>query len=510
MTAMEEALATTSADNRIDTAAIVPTASLPVATTPLSKLTRLYFLFVFCYLQLLSSMVLNGFFSIGTSVAKFYDVSVERVNVMGTSVYLLAALKFPAMYWTERFGVLPGLLVGISFFTLGTAVVRPFLACPGGVPDSQLAYPPHNATTAALGRISHLLRDDDEAKSTPHIDLAMQQGPRSGFTFLFLGTVIAQIGQPFFQCLAASLPTHYWPENARSLPTALGIAADTTGVGAGMFVCGLPVFATDPRVFIRFTAIASAVGVFLLLPVLYLVPNRGKRSPARSSAVAIAAPAAASSPLARFPLLDGMYLLFRFCPEFAYAFLGISVLFGVFCAHLSVISEVFPHSVSANIYAGLFYLVGLGGNIVQGLLLDSKRFTHAKLIQTVILVLFVLFTITAFIWTACSDHFGFLLYPLAALLGIGGPGLLATSIGFVLSAPSYAHVETSLLKGSNLESTVTGLMLMGFCLVAAVLNVVLNPEVLGPAVGGQHLLPWIWVAISIPGYLLLWKACAIR
>ncbi len=54
----------------------------------LPKPTRIFLLAFFCYVQLLCSMVLNGFFTIVKQVAAFYGVSVQLVNLMGTIVYL--------------------------------------------------------------------------------------------------------------------------------------------------------------------------------------------------------------------------------------------------------------------------------------------------------------------------------------------------------------------------------------------------------------------------------------
>ncbi|CAD7959117.1 unnamed protein product [Amoebophrya sp. A120] len=504
----------------------------------LPKPTRIFLLAFFCYVQLLCSMVLNGFFTIVKQVAAFYGVSVQLVNLMGTIVYLLAALKFPAMYWTERFGVIPSLVCGMVFFSIGTMFIR--------------------------------LLDSGES-----------------FTCVFVGTVIAQLGQPFFQCLAASIPANYFLENERATPTALGIASDTTGVGVGMFLTGLPYFADNPKNFLYVCAGLNLLACVLFIPILLLIPNRGARSGSEKEFYhedelnlnSLTEIETGSSPTNRIaggpennttaeladmsgstsrstsrgrvfrrgtssgrikglfrcscdcPLFDNMYVLFTKCPEFTYSFLGVSLLFGVFNAHLTVISEVFPSEASANIYAGIFFLAGLLGNVIQGGLLDSNRISFQGIIKTVIVFLIVLFSCTAFIWTTVPSASSPWLYVLACLMGLGGPGLAATSIGFVLRSGSYQQIVAAstqeLVSGSsgrrsqsagsveakasskNLESTVTGLMLLGFCLVTALLNILLNPETLGPEWGGERVLPWIWWLLSLPGYWLLWKACSL-
>ncbi|CAD7968920.1 unnamed protein product [Amoebophrya sp. A25] len=505
-----------------------------------SRWRSYYLVGVFCYLQLLTGMILNGFFTIVEQVAQFYQVSEEMVNIMGTVIYLLAALKFPAMYWVERVGVVPGLSTGLLFLTIGSVGIRLF--------------------------------------------------GMNNFTLVFVGTVVAQIGQPFFQCLAASIAVNYFPANKRATPTALGIASDTTGVGVGMFLCGLPMFSTDPRNWIVFTAGLNVIGIVLFVPIFLCFQNRGARkeikrkelrerrghelqsvvatspphpTPGLEETVTITSTGTSSrisltgsnrtahqaeqlSPrserfrvrlckrLLRFPLFRSIYVLFAACPEFVYCFTGISILFGVFNAHLSVISEVFPPYASGNIYAGLFFLAGLVGNVLQGSFLDAKLLTHAEMIRAAAVAMGPLFGFTAFVWTTGIFGHAWVMYTLACLMGVGGPGLAATTISFVINCRSYQRLNrqpgqpetesqmelralfpelTSEAEQSgpacNLESTLTGLMLLGFCLVTAVLNLVLNPATLGPTFGGDKVLPWIWLFLALPGFWCLFRATSL-
>ena len=87
-------------------------------------------------------------------------------------------------------------------------------------------------------------------------------GMRS-FSAAVVGSVVAQCGQPFFQCLSASIPALWFRKNRRAVATALGVVSDFFGVGFGMFITGLSEFTEDPPSFIVFGAVLNLLGILV-------------------------------------------------------------------------------------------------------------------------------------------------------------------------------------------------------------------------------------------------------
>lgn len=176
---------------------------------------------VFAYYQILASFALNGYYSCAENVAEHFGVASNWITFVQVGCYGLCALKFPAMYVGDRYGMIFTFCVGVGFFTVGM-----------------------------------IIRFVDN------------------FYCFAIGTLIAQIGQPFFQCLPASIALLHFRREHRALTTAIGVFADFTGVGFGMFISGLATFAYRPYfLFIveSILAIAGAAAFFCLVPRL---PNR--------------------------------------------------------------------------------------------------------------------------------------------------------------------------------------------------------------------------------------------
>ena len=255
---------------------------------------------------------------------------------------------------------------------------------------------------------------------------------RKSFTSMFAWTVVAQIAQPFLQCLSAALPTLYFPANRRSLATALGVVADFFGVGCGMFVAGM--FRSDPSDFILFGGLMLLIGLALYVPVFLFVTGDGglcwrveRRIPGagreeheeqgqhltQEMADVVSSHPSISEQQSDPYLLnnipphrsdntddmsrrsDNMWMdivvLFRKCPMFTWSFLGVSIIFGIFNCTLAIIDQILPNGASGPIYAACFFSGCLIGNAIQGIMLDMGlsrtvleyfHFPHTEIIPT--------------------------------------------------------------------------------------------------------------------------------
>ena len=83
-------------------------------------------------------------------------------------------------------------------------------------------------------------------------------------------------------------------------------------------------------------------------------------------------------------------------------FIGIGMLFGVFNSILVLIDSIKPPGLSPGNYSGVFFLGGIIGSVLQGIIVDAGWMSYKAVIKSACAVLFVVFLLHVLIWTGTA------------------------------------------------------------------------------------------------------------
>lgn len=84
----------------------IPTNARLMPKEPIQTSKSWLLLLIFAYYQILASFALNGYYSVGDKVAVHYNVPLGYITGLQVGCYALCALKFPAMYVGDKYGMI--------------------------------------------------------------------------------------------------------------------------------------------------------------------------------------------------------------------------------------------------------------------------------------------------------------------------------------------------------------------------------------------------------------------